>query len=113
MGTTNDTHTVGSRVWVRDDAESWIKAEVVRLDGPSSIVVKAESGRELKAKADDLPLQNPEARGVEVRRRSSSIAEDSRARGGGPFSCGARCFSPACLLGWKVAPGICPRARRT
>jgi myosin-5 len=60
-----DSHAVGSRVWLKDEAEAWTKAEVVRIDG-AALVVKTEKGTEVKAKPEELPLQNPDARGVEV-----------------------------------------------
>ncbi len=61
------THAVGSKVWVRDEAEAWQKAEVLRIDGGLLVVKLTEkAGLEAKAKAEDVPLQNPDVRGVEV-----------------------------------------------
>ena len=58
-------HTTGSLIWVKDGVESWKKAEVIRLY-KDELVLKTESGQELKCKAEDAPLQNPGTRGVEV-----------------------------------------------
>jgi hypothetical protein len=65
-------HTVGSKVWVPDPAESWIKAEVQKIeegkDGAGVLIVALEESGELrKVPASDAPLQNVETRGVEVR----------------------------------------------
>lgn len=61
------THTVGSKVWVRDAEESWKKAEVVRIED-GLLVLKTEKGGDLKAKPEECPLQNPDTRGgAEVR----------------------------------------------
>ena len=59
-------HTVGSRVWVKHEAESWTKGEVAKVNDDGTVVVKTESGAEQTCKAEDAPLQNPESRGVEV-----------------------------------------------
>ena len=58
-------HTTGTRVWVRDDADSWIKAEVLKVDG-DELQVRTEKGKESRFRPEDCPLQNPETRGVEV-----------------------------------------------
>jgi hypothetical protein len=65
-------HTVGSKVWVPDPAESWIKAEVQKIeegkDGAGVLIVALEESGELRrVPASDAPLQNVETRGVEVR----------------------------------------------
>lgn len=60
-------HTVGSKVWVKDDAEAWVKAEAVKVEGPDLVVSLEESGVLRKVKVDEAPLQNQDARGVEVR----------------------------------------------
>ena len=39
-------HAVGSRVWIRDDAEGWVKAEVTKLDGAHVVVQLEEGGQE-------------------------------------------------------------------
>jgi Myosin N-terminal SH3-like domain len=62
-------HTVGSKVWVRDTTEAWVKADVLRLEG-DHLVVKTEQNKEVKCKAAGSPLQNQDARGVEVQHRN-------------------------------------------
>jgi myosin-5 len=59
-------HTVGSRVWVKDDKESWVKAEVQKLEGNTLIVALEEGGELRKVQPEDAPLQNTDTRGVEV-----------------------------------------------
>ncbi len=60
------THTVGTKSWIKDNAEGWIKCDVVKVD-PGLLTVKTERGDVLQAKPEDCPLQNPLARaGVEV-----------------------------------------------
>jgi hypothetical protein len=60
-------HSVGSKVWIKDPVESWVKAEVVQLDGDQLTVKVEETGDTRKCAAEDCPLQNLDARGVEVR----------------------------------------------
>lgn len=65
-------HTVGSKVWVPDAAETWIKAEVQKIetgkDGAGILIVALEDSAELRrVPASDAPLQNTDTRGVEVR----------------------------------------------
>jgi hypothetical protein len=60
-------HSVGSKVWIKDPVESWVKAEVVQLDGDQLTVKVEETGDIRKCAAEDCPLQNLDARGVEVR----------------------------------------------
>lgn len=69
-------HTIGSKVWVRDDGESWLKAEVLKVGADGTLTVRTATGQEKKQlKADDCPLQNPDIgankNGVEVRRRGA------------------------------------------
>ena len=59
-------HTVGSRVWLSDSAEGWTKGEVVKIEGPDSLTVRMEDGTERLCSQDEIPLQNPGIRGVEV-----------------------------------------------
>jgi hypothetical protein len=59
-------HTVGSRVWVKDGKESWLKAEVQKLEGDTLIVALEEGGELRKVPPEDAPLQNTDTRGVEV-----------------------------------------------
>lgn len=93
-----ETHTVGSRVWVKDADESWIKGEVQRLE--DGLVVKTEKGSEVKAKPEDLPLQNPDARGVEVR------SWQGWGSGQGVGRCARSCKSPTSQRG--IGPGFIP-----
>jgi hypothetical protein len=60
------THTVGTKAWIKDAEEGWIKCDVVKVD-PGLLTVKTERGSVLQAKPEECPLQNPLARaGVEV-----------------------------------------------
>ncbi len=60
-------HTVGTRVWIRDEREAWIKGEVVRVEEDALVVRAEDSGAEVKCKPEDAPLQNPHNnRGVDV-----------------------------------------------
>lgn len=59
-------HTVGTRVWVADPSEGWVKAEVCEVS-PDAVSIRLETGQTLQCKASDLPLQNPGKYGVEVR----------------------------------------------
>ena len=63
----SDVHTVGSKVWVRDGQESWLKGDVIDASDGDWLIVKTEHGDQRKVKADDCPLQNQESRGAEVR----------------------------------------------
>jgi hypothetical protein len=60
-------HSTGSRVWVKDQVESWVKAEVVKVENDHLLVRLEETGEERKCNPDDCPLQNQDTRGVEVR----------------------------------------------
>jgi Myosin N-terminal SH3-like domain len=65
-GTEVLTHTVGTKAWIKDAEEGWIKCDVVKVD-PGLLTVKTERGDVLQAKPEECPLQNPLARaGVEV-----------------------------------------------
>ncbi|KAF8063028.1 XI-F [Scenedesmus sp. PABB004] len=70
-------HAVGSKVWVKDEAESWVKAEVAKLDGEGgTLIVSTEGSGELrKVKPEDAPLQNVDTRGVEDMTRLSYLHE--------------------------------------
>ncbi|WIA40194.1 hypothetical protein OEZ86_013582 [Tetradesmus obliquus] len=74
-------HTVGSKVWVPDPAESWIKAAVQKIeegkDGAGVLIVALEENGELRrVPASDAPLQNVETRGgVEDMTRLSYLHE--------------------------------------
>lgn len=60
-------HTSGSKVWLQDPSEAWVKAEVVKVlpDGTLSLRLE-DSNADKTCAADDCPLQNPGNRGVEV-----------------------------------------------
>ena len=62
-------HTVGSRVWLADQEEGWAKGEVIRIEAEdgSRLAVRMEDGTERMCGQDEIPLQNPGVRGVEVR----------------------------------------------
>lgn len=67
-------HTVGTRVWVKDDADSWIKADVLKVEG-DELLVKTEKNDERRVKQSDCPLQNPDVNGVEDMTRLSYLHE--------------------------------------
>eukprot|EP00210_Caulerpa_lentillifera_P001139 g1097.t1 len=54
-------HAIGSKVWVHDDKEAWLKAEVIALDG-EYVKVRTEFGDERREKGVDCPRQNLETR---------------------------------------------------
>lgn len=58
-------HAVGSKVWVKDPKEAWLKADVIALDG-EFVKVRTEQGDERREKGDDCPRQNVESRPEEV-----------------------------------------------
>lgn len=66
-------HAVGSRVWVKDKDEAWMKAEVVSLDG-EKVKVRTENGEERMEKALDCPRQNLESRPEEVGDKGRELA---------------------------------------
>ena len=59
-------HAVGSRVWLADPSEGWAKGEVVAIEDSSRLTVRMEDGTERVCSQDEIPLQNPGVRGVEV-----------------------------------------------
>ena len=59
-------HAVGSRVWVQDKQDAWVKGAVTALDG-DSVTVRLENGEQRKIVAVDCPRQNTEGRPEEVR----------------------------------------------
>lgn len=61
-----DVHTIHSKVWVKDEANNWIKGEVVALEG-AILVVQADgpSAKQYRVAPDACQLQNTEPRGVE------------------------------------------------
>ena len=57
--------TVGSEVWVEDEAEAWLKATVTKIDG-TTVTIEDENGLERvveEATEEKLPLQNPRGKG--------------------------------------------------
>ncbi|KXZ52496.1 MYO1A protein [Gonium pectorale] len=52
-------HTVGTKVWIRDEKEAWIKGEVVKVEEEHVLVRTEATGLEVKCKPEDAPLQNP------------------------------------------------------
>ena len=60
-------HTVGSRVWLANDKDGFVRGEVIQLDGPK-LRVKLEDGSEKDCAEEEIPLQNPgqQIQGVEV-----------------------------------------------
>lgn len=60
------SHTLGSKVWVNDAVEGWVKGDVVKVE-KGSLNVSTEKGSIKAYKPEDCPLQNPQtAGGVEV-----------------------------------------------
>lgn len=64
----SDIHTVGTKIWIKDDKEAWQKAEVVKVEDGGKLTVRTEAGAEVQCDAKATHLQNPESRGVEVSR---------------------------------------------
>jgi len=60
-------HTVGSRVWLACDQEGWVPGEVLKIEDPEHLTVRLANGNERICSQDEIPLQNPGIRGVEVR----------------------------------------------
>lgn len=63
----NSLHTVGSKVWLRDLEEGWVRGEVLCLGENDKLIVRMEDGTEHSFDESEIPLQNPGERGVEVR----------------------------------------------
>jgi myosin-5 len=60
-------HSAGTKVWIRHDAESWVAAEVVKVEADGGLIVREDgSGLQRALKPHDAPLQNTDSR-VEVR----------------------------------------------
>ena len=66
-------HAVGSKVWVPDKNEAWLKAEVIALDG-DFVKVRTELDDERRVKQDECPRQNLESRPEEVRLLLSTVS---------------------------------------
>lgn len=63
---TGASHTLGSKVWVTDAEDGWVKGDVVKVD-KGSLIVSTSKGNTGTYKPEDCPLQNPQtAGGVEV-----------------------------------------------
>eukprot|EP01025_Chloroclados_australasicus_P055566 TRINITY_DN6759_c0_g1_i2.p1 TRINITY_DN6759_c0_g1~~TRINITY_DN6759_c0_g1_i2.p1 ORF type:complete len:1608 (-),score=236.01 TRINITY_DN6759_c0_g1_i2:671-5494(-) len=75
MATVSDVHTVGSQVWVKDDALGWVKGEVKQILDAKKLLVTVEGGKEKTVSADDSPLQNPGSMGVEDMTKLSYLNE--------------------------------------
>lgn len=61
------SHTLGSKVWVNDAVEGWVKGDVVKVE-KGTLKVSTEKGSIRAYKPEECPLQNPQtAGGVEVR----------------------------------------------
>ena len=60
-------HSVGSKVWLADANEGWVTGEVTRITDGTKLSVLMEDGSERICTQDEIPLQNPGVRGVEVR----------------------------------------------
>jgi hypothetical protein len=63
-------HTIGSKVWLRDEAEGWVRGEVIKLEGDSLVVELEDVKGTRRVPQDQAPLQNNDSRGVEVRARA-------------------------------------------
>lgn len=61
-----DVLTVGSRVWVKDPEEAWVKAEVLKVADANALVQLEDSKSQRTIEALECFLQNPGNRGVEV-----------------------------------------------
>jgi len=60
------SHTLGSKVWVNDAVEGWVKGDVVKVE-KGTLKVSTEKGSIKAYKPEECPLQNPQtAGGVEV-----------------------------------------------
>lgn len=62
-----DVLTIGSRVWVKDPEEAWVKAEVLKVEGTNAVVQLEDIKQQRSIVASECFLQNPGNRGVEVR----------------------------------------------
>lgn len=99
------THAVGSKVWVRQQPDGsgsgssgsepvWERGEVVALlEGGAQLAVRTEGGAGVQGPAEAFPLQNLDARGVEV----GALLR-------------MRCFPPAASS--LLLPRIAPRPMR-
>lgn len=58
----SDVHTQGTRVWVRDEVDSWKKGEVTKVED-GVLMIRSEKGEVVKCKPEDAHIQNPDSRG--------------------------------------------------
>ena len=58
-------HVVGSKIWLRDLQEGWVRGEILRLGSDDKLIVRMEDGTEQSFEESEIPLQNPGERGVE------------------------------------------------
>ncbi len=49
--------TVGTKVWLKDEQQSWVRGEVLKVAG-SELLVQVTNGREVRVKQSDCCLQN-------------------------------------------------------
>ncbi|DBA65606.1 TPA: hypothetical protein ACH3X2_002670 [Trebouxia sp. C0005] len=56
------SHTLGSKVWVNDAVEGWVKGDVVKVE-KGSLKVSTEKGSIKAYKPEECPLQNPQTAG--------------------------------------------------
>jgi len=74
------SHTLGSKVWVNDAKEGWVKGDVVKVE-KGTLKVSTEKGSIKAYKPEECPLQNPQtAGGVEVRRHNQLHRPDPTPR---------------------------------
>ena len=72
------SHTLGSKVWVNDAVEGWVKGDVVKVE-KGSLKVSTEKGTIKTYKPEECPLQNPQtAGGVEVGHSHKLISPHNR-----------------------------------
>ncbi len=101
-------HTVGSRVWVQDEAEGWVKADVQKVDA-DHVIVKTATGQERKCRPEDCPLQNPDDRGVEVRPPPHALPAAPGRPAPAPVGAMAQQRGSDCLLrSWDPCAGAAP-----
>ena len=71
------SHTLGSKVWVNDAVEGWVKGDVVKVE-KGSLKVSTENGSIKAYKPEECPLQNPQtAGGVEVQCSAVAPSKES------------------------------------
>jgi hypothetical protein len=53
----------------------WVKGEVIRVEADEQLVVRKEDGTDVKARADEFPLQNLDTQGVEVNKHTCLLED--------------------------------------